>query len=475
MTDVVTVPHAPALAVIRDVPICEVGHWEHVSTGPVDFSPEDFESAVAALEDPAISRPYIRLGHADDGKRGVSSGEPAVGYLQNMYVTEDRMQLRADLVGLPAWLAEVMASAFPNRSIDGLFNWRTSTGNDHRFVVQGLCLLGIYWPGCETLEDIASLYGVAMSGEELSSESRSVVVDVGAPVGAYVRAMGRRGSTIPDVPPRQVSASVSTEDIRRLYYDSLSSGQVYWWVREINLDPYELIVMTDEDDLMRVPFEIDGVDVVFGDPVEVRVVYVDASSAPRRAASTVYASRAESRPEGASPMDIAALRQALGLAEDVSEEDVLARAAEVAAEATSLREQLATDPPPPVDPPEPPAPAPPPPTGVIPVGATLIDAAALAQLQTQARQGAEAATTLRLQERARFIGEVRASGRIAATQSELVSSLEREWDRDPEAARRVAASLAVVAPTVPVGHGLPGDASDDDQVYEALFGGGEAK
>lgn len=171
-------------------------------------------------------------------------------------------------------------------------------------------------------------------------------------------------------------------------------------------------------------------------------------------------------------MDPTTLRTSLGLAADASDEDVQARltalaaaeatATEATAAAETARQRIAeleaatTTPPPP---------------GELPAGVVAIDEQALADLRVAASQGAEAHATLRRQERDRFITRHVAAGRLTPANTELRASLEREWDRDPEAAERVAASLAVVMPTTPVGLDGGSELSTDDALYASLFGG----
>jgi hypothetical protein len=65
---------------------------------------------------------------------------------------------------VPEWLGEVMASAYPNRSIEGYRDYQCQQGHTHPFAITGLALLGVTPPGVGTLsslEDIAALYDVA--------------------------------------------------------------------------------------------------------------------------------------------------------------------------------------------------------------------------------------------------------------------------------------------------------------------------
>lgn len=159
-------------------------------------------------------------------------------------------------------------------------------------------------------------------------------------------------------------------------------------------------------------------------------------------------------------MDLSTLRTSLGLPDDATDEAVLAAAAEAAtARATAearIAELEAAGDPPPADP------------ATLPAGMVAIDATTLEGLRVAASQGAEAHATLRAQERGRFISRHVAAGRLAPANAELRASLEREWDRDPEAAERVAASLAVVMPTSPLGVDGGAEITSDDAIWAAL-------
>jgi hypothetical protein len=258
--------------------------------------------------------------------------------------------------------------------------------------------------------------------------------------------------------PVDVAAGTTTEDIRRAYYDSLPSGS-YWWIREMSIDPLTLIVEADDGDLYQVPVTVAGENITFGAPSEVRIEYAPVGTPASTSASRkgdpviVFASRAESR-KGV-PMDPVELRKSLGMAEDASDEDVTAKIAELAA-----RPEAKAD-----DPPEPKAP-----TTTVLDGAVIVDKVEWEETKRKADDGALAASKMLKQERERFIGDVVKAGRLNKANTELRASLEREWDRDPETARKVAAGLAKVVHTSPTGHDEAPDTDADDALYVGLFG-----
>lgn len=56
-------------------------------------------------------------------------------------------------------------------------------------------------------------------------------------------------------------SSLTLEDVRRAFYDQVS---VEWWIREVTLDPVELVVEDWAGDMWRVPVTISGGAIAFG-------------------------------------------------------------------------------------------------------------------------------------------------------------------------------------------------------------------
>lgn len=304
------------LTVVRGVEIAKTGIEYDLSSGPATFTVEDLADAVASQDDPAVVSPRIAPGHSDPR----FDGEPSLGKVINLSTKDEGHTLIGDYVGVPKWFAGIMASAYPSRSIEGNRNVETHTGHRWRLVITAVKLLGVCWPGISTIDDLPIVF---------SDEGPEGVTVNGEPMEVV---MARAN-------PREVTASLNAEDVRRQYYDSLSGAETWWWIRAMYLDPNELIVDDDEGQLYRVPFTLDGDTAAFGDPVPVKIVYEDV---PQKVAARLYTegvtsargdkvaasfrSREESRPsisatrEGAK-MDPDVLK-ALGLAEDATPEQV---------------------------------------------------------------------------------------------------------------------------------------------------------
>jgi hypothetical protein len=462
-----TVPTVPLLGHVEGVELVETGSW-NAASGPVTFTADDLASAVAALDCPAVRRPVLKAGH--DGNHGV--GEPALGYVSNLRLSNEGQTLVGDYRGMPAWLTSVndsgdsvLASAYPDRSIEGEFGHRCQLGHEHPFVVHAVSLLGVELPAVGTLQSLQELYGVVAATTPSPGGQQVVVL-----------ASARQETAV----PQQITAAATTDDVRRAYYSGPGSD---WdlWIREMYVDPPELIVDNDGDgSILRVPYSIDEAgEVTFGEPQKVKVTYVNARAASGDEQRVVFASRAESRPgqrpeasttpdpstapaaepaapggttstnesEGTMPDLSEGVRERLGLAADAGEDTILAALDE------ALTKRAET----------PPVAASTPPDGTV-----LIESAVLEELRVQAAAGAEARAQQQLEHRTRTVDAAISEGRIApARRDHWLAQLAA----DP-GAETVLASLA--KGTVPLTElGAPGsgeDTSEDDAVYASIYG-----
>lgn len=302
-------PNGPKLANVSNVELMFAGQWA-LSSGMASFNRDDLIAAVAAQSCPAVRRPVLKMGHSDPRVKATDfDGTPTIGWIQDMRTDLDGHLLLGDYRGMPAWMTEVdgegnsvIASAFPDRSIEGCYDFRCQLGHLHPFVITAVALLGETPPGIGTLaslQDVAALYtGVAASSSL-----------TGVPVTVTIHAS--KESAVPSPTPQLVSAAVSVDDLRKEFNERAPWDQ---WITEIQLDPLQLIVLDDgSQSLWRVPVTL-GADgsITFGTAVKVEVNYVDATDtedAPVIAAAParfVFAARGESRPgdkPAASPLN----------------------------------------------------------------------------------------------------------------------------------------------------------------------------
>lgn len=410
--EVVTIPNVELFA---------VGTWD-ASTGTTTITAEDLRSAIAAQDDPAVPTPRLKIGHEEN----LFNEQPCFGKVINLRLSDDGMTLIGDFAGVPRWLADIMAVAFPGRSIEGFFGMETATDRTHSFVMTACALLGTSLPAVETLEDLQSLF---------FSDADSYITD------EFIAAAGNAKQIVfnsyeegTHVPRRQikVAAATSVEDIRREYYDQLSMDQGWWWIRELHYDPPQLIVDMDGEGLVRVPFSADDSgNIEFGEPTEVRIEYVDVDATAKEgkvAASkrVMFSSREESRPTNDNKedtMDPKAIREALGLAEDATDEQVL----EAAAAARGTGEPEATeDPAPTEDTPAPTA------SGDIPDGTELVDSEQLAELRRKASLGEQAFQRQQTEDRDTYLDGKMRQGYFGRSRMAHYAAM---YDADPEGTR----------------------------------------
>lgn len=265
----------PELETIRGVPIARVGTWD-TSTGRWVCTPEQLADAVRASRDPSFRKGVLKIGHTDPR----FDGTPAVGRLDNLRVDASGEVLLADLTGVPKWLAEVMNSAYPSRSVEASLGVVTTDGNAYAMVVTGLALLGETAPAIESLGDIAALYDQP-TDPSTSPDSWVAAARVAASI-------SKDGAVMPTPPtpplaaaaPRFVAASMPMDDlVEAATRYAVQNGITGPWVREIWTD--KVIVMGGDaddqpgygDDLFEIDWtEADGV-FTFTGPWEVRVQY----------------------------------------------------------------------------------------------------------------------------------------------------------------------------------------------------------
>jgi hypothetical protein len=316
----------PALTTIVGVELCRVGTW-HASTGTWNCTAAQLASAVQAASDPAFRPAVVKIGHDDprfnDAK---GDGEPAIGRVVNLRLSEDGQVLIGDLEGVPAWLAEIIQSAFPSRSIEANLGVETADGNVYPMVLTGLALLGVQAPAIENLADIASLYDV------------DTAVDTWVAASAVAATFKAPEATMTE--PRKVAASASITALCDAAEEWIKAQEMFsdWaYVKEIWTDT--LIVRDDEDDLWRVPWTESNGTFTFGDPQEVMVTYTPvADTVEARAARKMHQPLFRALPSrrGRDPqittdpqeqpvaIEPSALRDRLGLSAEADDEAILA-------------------------------------------------------------------------------------------------------------------------------------------------------
>lgn len=463
------------LVTIEGVPLAKTGTYQ-ASTGEVTFTAEDFAAAVAALNDPAVHPPRVRIAaleallpELDPDPMIGHGGVPAFGRVENLRTEDLGETLVGDLV-VPRWLADTMEWAWPARSIEAAFGVSTATGGSHEMVCTALALLGVELPAVTTLEDLPELFAAM-------GPTPTIAPEPVAEPRQLVAATTERQSA-----PRRVAAGLDQDLVRRRWYDALDAAELTlpedtgspwaWWIRSLRFDDdgTPFLVVTDDESgrLYRVDFTVSGNDVTFTDPTEVVEQYVAATAAHPRPPIAAWGTRAESRPNPdppteeatVDPQTIAAIRESAGLTSEQLPDD---------ATEEQVREALAAAPEPEGDPaptgdPEPegePTEQQPVAASQLPEGVVAIDADELARLRQGAETAQTLATTAAEQDRDRVIAAAIEEGRFAPARRDHYV---RAWASDPEGTRTLltaAESEGGLAPnTIPVA--ARGEAPQDD-------------
>lgn len=271
------------LVTLPDVDIMAAGEW-NLSTGEVTFTKDMLAAAVGAAACPAVGWPVIKIGHTDQRFTPLDGdGTPALGRVRNLRLASSGNKIVGDLAGMPGWLGSIAPSAFPQRSVEGCFDFQCQIGHVHPFVLTGLALLGATGPGVGVLNDladIARMYGVSMEeADTLAGRPRS---PASPPEPTWN--LDLKGGLMPKG-TRVEAAAVTVDDVTKAYYGQ--PGLPYSrWICEVQMSPLQLIVCDDADDnTYRVPVKISGQTITFSDPVEVEVEYTDVAAMKAIAAS----------------------------------------------------------------------------------------------------------------------------------------------------------------------------------------------
>jgi hypothetical protein len=270
---------------IPGVEIGSVGMEWPAAGGPFTLTSQNLVDVMtAANDDPHIVVPRLKLGHEGwpDNKgmdnnpfADASSAEPAVGRLQNFRLTNDGATLVCDAIDVPAWVA----AAYPSRSpewigeVDPVVKTGVVTpgGKHYTMVITAVALLGVCWPAQGDIEDLPALEQFLTTG--------TVGTATAATTTSEEATMTQAAATRADIDTVQ----------RSFWADFAASGTEYmwWWPRDIYVDPNEVLADDDEGHLFRVPFSAnaDG-DIQWGEPVRVRVDLVDLPPLADQAAAT---------------------------------------------------------------------------------------------------------------------------------------------------------------------------------------------
>jgi hypothetical protein len=460
------------LVTVPGVPIVSTGTYQ-LASGETTFSTEDLADAVRAASDATVPAARLKLGHTDPRfdeaiAAGDLDGEPAFGTVQNLRLSDDGQTVLGDYCDVPEWLAEMLPSSYPGRSIEGGFGYTAPSGRSYRLVIARVALLGITWPGVTSLADLREV--LEQNGEVQDTGQ----IEAGAD--SFVIARIARPGDGQEPRRSDVLAGMDIGNVRMQFCADLDSGEVpqvpddqpqaddvgaqmWWWPRSVRVeDDGSLCLIVDDDGgrLIRIPFTVNQGDLIYGSPQLVIETYVPVTLDPDDGAVTArgprtlvsWPIRAASRPSTTTEVttmdvDAAVLRKRLGLAEDADDAAITAA--------------LTTEPP--QDPPA----ADPSPAPSIPEGMTLVDETTLTTLRNGAQQAEAIAARLAREDRDKIINAAIREGKFAPSRKEAYEKL---WAADEEGARTTIASLA--PGLVPVGRHEVGGSGDGDTQPESV-------
>lgn len=144
---------------VRNVELLKVGTWDGL-TGAFTVTAEHLAAAVEAHEAGVLRKPPLKIGH-DDPR---FDGGPALGYVDNLRLTDGGTTLVGDLVNVPGAVAKLLPYAYTDRSIEAIFDYRDGHGHTWPFMLTALALLGASAPAVrnlKSLQGVAELYDVA--------------------------------------------------------------------------------------------------------------------------------------------------------------------------------------------------------------------------------------------------------------------------------------------------------------------------
>ena len=133
------------LATLKSVEIFAVGTWNGMKFVAGDLT--DIADNTNALIQRSRHNPPLKLGHSEEQILDQEDGQPALGWLENFSVHEDK--LVADMVSVPGILIEAMsADLFRNISVE------MRNIEEFGWIVTAAAILGADLPAVKSLEDL---------------------------------------------------------------------------------------------------------------------------------------------------------------------------------------------------------------------------------------------------------------------------------------------------------------------------------
>lgn len=350
---------------IEAVELVKTGTWQ-ASTGEISITEDTLLELINAWESERLPRAVIKIGHTDPRMDNPDwDGDPAYGQVDNLRLNDAGDTLLGDLVNVPADLAEKMASAYPQRSVE--INWDVElldeggeTVAEFPAVLTGLALLGRSAPAVKGLKDVHTEFsapGTANLTVKMGERSASLTFAASSSF-KQVRSQGDRPDVAASLPGGHTQGSVRDELARLL--KAVHPGAAYVFVEDFDDEhvwySVEIAPAEEEGDwdfhTYQHAFQIaeDGTVTLTGEPVRVqaRRVYEpvsdELSGLPHSQSVGSHSQGTDAPKVASSPTtngeqhmftdeQLKVLRVQFGLSEDATEDDVLEAMDKAAADA----------------------------------------------------------------------------------------------------------------------------------------------
>lgn len=160
---------------IAGVELIKAGTWDATGSpeGGWTTTPHDLTEALRAHQAGVLRKPVIKIGHTDPR----FDGGPALGYVDNLRLTDAGHTLVGDFVNMPASVAALVPHAYPDRSIEALIDYQAPDGLVWPLVLTAVALLGEAEPAVETLkslQDVGDLFGVPIAATRITLATKHI-------------------------------------------------------------------------------------------------------------------------------------------------------------------------------------------------------------------------------------------------------------------------------------------------------------
>lgn len=163
---------------VEGVPLVKVGTWK-ASSGEQAVGKEDLAAMVEAHESGLLDKGVLKKGHLDPRHNNPAwDGDPVYGQADNLRLSEDGETLIGDYVNVPKSLADTLASAYPNRSVEiawgvQLKDAAGKVSKKFRAALSGVALLGSTPPAVKGLGGPVATFSGAVECDSMSVLSQT--------------------------------------------------------------------------------------------------------------------------------------------------------------------------------------------------------------------------------------------------------------------------------------------------------------